>query len=36
MKETSEVKIIDATDTNGYEKYLYKCLAPMPFREYKQ
>lgn len=27
--------IIDITENKKYEKYLYKCLAPMPFRKYK-
>jgi hypothetical protein len=29
-------QIIDITENSEYEKYLYKCLAPMPFRKYKQ
>jgi hypothetical protein len=28
-------KIIDITGKKEYEKYLYKCLAPMPYRKYK-
>jgi len=27
-------KIIDITHNSKYEKYLYRCLAPMPFRKY--
>lgn len=27
---------MDITRNENYEKYLYKCLAPMPFRKYKQ
>ncbi len=27
--------LIDITEDKEYEKYLYKCLAPMPFRKYK-
>ncbi|MGQ4915205.1 MAG: hypothetical protein ACP6IU_10770 [Candidatus Asgardarchaeia archaeon] len=30
------IKIIDATkDIIRYEKYLYKCISPMPFRKYR-
>jgi len=35
MKESSQVKIIDVTHRDEYENYLYRCLAPMPFRKYK-
>ncbi|MGD0495247.1 MAG: hypothetical protein ABSB28_04315 [Candidatus Bathyarchaeia archaeon] len=35
MKATFNVKIIDITGKKGYNEYLYKCLAPMPFRKYK-
>jgi len=35
MKSISQIKIVDITNNGGYEKYLYKCLAPMPFRRYK-
>lgn len=35
MKEPSQVKIIDITHRYEYEKHLYKCLAPMPFRKYR-
>ena len=31
-----ETKILDITDDTEYEKYLYKCLAPMPFRKYRK
>jgi hypothetical protein len=34
MKARLQVKIIDVTRAHKYEKYLYKCLAPMPFRKY--
>jgi len=27
--------IVDVTKESIYEKYLYKCLAPLPFRKYK-
>lgn len=33
---TSDIKIIDITKKNNYEKYLYKCLSPIPFRKYKK
>ena len=36
MKTENEVKIIDITEKAEYEKYLYKCLALMPFRKYKR
>jgi hypothetical protein len=29
-----KAQIIDITQNDKYEKYLYKCLAPMPFRRY--
>jgi ribosomal protein S18 acetylase RimI-like enzyme len=32
----SQVKIVEGTRLNEYEKYLYKCLAPMPFRRYSR
>ena len=35
MKATFNVKIIDITGKKWYNEYLYKCLAPMPFRKYK-
>jgi hypothetical protein len=30
----SETRIIDITNDARYEKYLYRCLAPAPFRRY--
>lgn len=35
MKSSSEAKIIDITKDARYERYLYRCLAPMPFRKYR-
>jgi len=32
----SNLKIIDITKKFNYEKYLYKCLSPIPFRKYKK
>jgi len=32
----SEARILDITENSEYEKYLYKCLAPMPFRKYRK
>lgn len=29
-------KIIDITNDKIYEKFLYKCLAPMPYRKYRK
>lgn len=34
MKPVSQVKIIDITKNKRYERYLYRCLAPIPFRKY--
>lgn len=36
MKRGDEVRIVDITGKAEFEKQLYKCLAPMPFRKYKQ
>ena len=36
MKSNSDAKIVDATGNGEYEKYLYKCLAPHPFRRYRK
>ena len=34
MNENPETKMLEITENIEYEKYLYKCLAPMPFRKY--
>jgi hypothetical protein len=34
MKLDSRTKIVDITKKTDYEKYLYRCLAPMPFKRY--
>ena len=34
MKADSPVRIVDITEKQEYENYLYRCLAPMPFRRY--
>jgi GNAT superfamily N-acetyltransferase len=34
MKAESAFEIIDITDKPEHENYLYRCLAPMPFRRY--
>jgi len=31
----SDVEVIDATLDSRYESYLYRCLAPAPFRKYR-
>ncbi len=36
MKFFSQVKIIDITKIGEYEKYLYRCLAPMQVRKYSR
>lgn len=32
MKNLMNARIVDATSTSEYEKYLYRCLAPMSFK----
>jgi len=34
MKPRSKITIVDITKNSEHEKYLYRCLAPMPFRRY--
>ena len=36
MNPHSEIEIKDITENSEYERYLYKCLAPMPFRKYRK
>ncbi|KPV64839.1 MAG: hypothetical protein AOA65_0753 [Candidatus Bathyarchaeota archaeon BA1] len=36
MKSNPEVEIIDVTKNSVYERYLYKCLSPIPFRRYRK
>jgi len=36
MRSSSEIEIIDITEDGGYERYLYRCLSPIPFREYRK
>ncbi len=36
MRSSSENEIIDITEDTRYERYLYRCLAPMPFRKYRK
>jgi len=36
MTPDSEAEIIDITEKSEYERYLFRCLAPMPFRKYKK
>lgn len=33
---TSRIEILDITRNSKYEKYLYRCLAPIPFRKYRK
>jgi N-acetylglutamate synthase-like GNAT family acetyltransferase len=35
MKPASQVRIVDITRSSEYQNYLYRCLAPMPFRKYR-
>ena len=32
----SDVSVVDAVKNNEFERYLYRCLAPMPFRRYRK
>lgn len=34
MRLDSGIKIVEITEKTEYEKYIYRCLAPMPFRRY--
>jgi len=34
MKSNSKIEVIDITQNSEYERYLYKCLAPVPSRKY--
>jgi len=36
MKSSSEIVIIDITRNSEYERCLYKCLSPIPFRKYRK
>jgi len=36
MKPSSRIEIIDVTEDIRYERYVYRCLAPMPFRKYRK
>jgi len=36
MESKPEVEVIDITRNGEYEGYLYRCLAPMPFRKYRK
>jgi len=30
------VRVVDVTTNSSYERYLYKCLSPMPFRRFRK
>jgi len=36
VKSNPEIEIIDITKNSMYEKYLYSCITPFPFRKYKK
>jgi GNAT superfamily N-acetyltransferase len=36
MQPNIKIEIIDITKESEYERYLYRCLAPMPFRKYRK
>jgi N-acetylglutamate synthase-like GNAT family acetyltransferase len=35
MQPVSRPKIVDITQNRKYERFLYRCLAPMPFRKHR-
>ncbi len=36
MEKNVTAKILDITENDEYQRYLYKCLSPIPFRKYKK
>lgn len=36
MRSSSKAEIIDIFEDIRYERYLYRCLAPMPFRKHRK
>jgi len=36
VKPNNKIRIIDITRDSRYEKYLYTCLSPLPFRRYRK
>lgn len=34
--DASAIRIVDVVQSPGHEKYLYRCLAPHPFRRYRK
>lgn len=36
MNPNIEIRIIDITKKSEYERYLYRCFAPMPFRKHRK
>jgi len=36
VESNPEIKIIDITRDSRYEKYLYSCITPFPFRKYRK
>ena len=36
MENRSKARVLDITHNPDYQTYLYKCLAPAPFRKYKK
>jgi len=36
VESNPEVKIVDITRSGKYEKYLYSCITPFPFRKYRK
>jgi len=36
VKASPRIKVIDITTNSRYEKYLYTCISPFPFRKYRK
>lgn len=36
MKRGDKMRIVDIIEKAKFEKQLYRCLAPLPFRRYRQ
>jgi len=36
MKPNSKIRIVDITRDSDYEGYLYRCLAPIPFKKHRK
>jgi len=36
MSSNSYIEIVDITENSAYERHLYRCLSPIPFRKYRK